>query len=50
MTAKLYQSRDWLVMQHHLKHKSLEEMAQMCGVKPLTIRRAMEKFDLRIIK
>lgn len=45
---KLYQSKNWLWMQHYTKKKTVEEIAQIAGVTPMTIRRQFEKFGMRI--
>lgn len=45
---KLYQSKSWLTLQHYTKKKSVDEIAAMCGVSHMTIRRAMENFKMRI--
>lgn len=50
MAPKLYKSIQWLKYQHYNKGKSIDEIAQMCNVKPLTIRRQFEHFGIKIAK
>ena len=50
MAVKLYNSKEWLKMQHYVKKKSLEQIAKECKVEPMTIRRKMDAFGLRIVK
>lgn len=47
---RLYNSKDWLKLQHYRRKRTIEEIADMCSVTPMTIRRAMEKFNMRISK
>jgi transposase len=48
--AKLYESKIWLRRQHITNGKSVDEIAAMCGVSHMTIRRKMENFGIRIVK
>lgn len=48
--AKLYKSKQWLLLQHHVKGKSLKEIAKECGVAEMTIRRHMDDFGIKIAK
>lgn len=50
MANKLYQSKAWLLMQYQTKGRSIEDIAKQCGVHPLTIRRQLNAFDIRIAK
>lgn len=50
MASKLYKSKQWLKYQHYNKGKSIDEIAQMCDVQPLTIRRQLEQFGIKIAK
>lgn len=50
MAVKLYDSKAWLQLQHHVKKKSIEQIAKECKVQPLTIRRKMDGFGIRIVK
>ena len=48
--SKLYKSEEWLKLQYYRRKRTIEEIADMCSVTPMTIRRAMEKFNMRISK
>lgn len=45
---KLYQSKEWLKLQHYTKKKSIDQIAKESGVSHMTIRRQMESFGMRI--
>lgn len=40
---KLYTSKDWLKLRYIVQHKSIQEMANECGVVENTIRNALKK-------
>lgn len=50
MAKKLYDSKAWLLRQHHHLDKSIDEIAKMCGVNSMTIRRKFKQFDIKIVK
>lgn len=50
MATKLYNSEDWLKYQHYNRGKSIDAIAKMCGVEPMTIRRKFQQFGIRIAK
>lgn len=50
MAQKLHDSSKWLKYQHYNRGKSIEAIAKMCGVQPLTIRRKFEQFGIKIAK
>lgn len=47
MPAKLYTSEKWMRLQYLRLRKSPEEIAQTCGVTPMTIYRYIDKFKLK---
>lgn len=46
MSVKKYLSRAWLVKRFLVDKKTIDEIAQECGVQPMTIRRQLNKFEL----
>lgn len=50
MASKFYTSEKWLRRQHYDLKKSVDEIAEICGVSHMTIRRAMDNFKMRIVK
>lgn len=47
---KLYKSKSWLMRKHHNEKKTLKEIADICGVAEMTIRRQMTAFGIKIVK
>lgn len=47
---KLYLNKAWLSRRLLTQKKTLKEVADECGVHELTIRRAAEKFKIKIVK
>jgi DNA-binding MurR/RpiR family transcriptional regulator len=47
---KLYLNEAWLKRRLVVQKRTLAEVAKECGVAELTIRRAAEKFGIRLVK
>ena len=47
MASKPYHSEKWMRLKYLRQRMSPEEIASLCGVTPMTIYRAIEKFKLK---
>lgn len=47
MAIKRYKSKSWLKRKLYRQHKTIEEIAKICDVNHMTIRRWADKFNLR---
>ena len=50
MAVKLYLNKEWLKRELLVKKKTPEQVAKEQGVGHMTIRRAAEKFGIRIVR
>jgi DeoR/GlpR family transcriptional regulator of sugar metabolism len=47
MSQKLYESERWMRLKYLRQRLSVEEIAEICNVKTMTIYRAITKFKLK---
>lgn len=50
MASKVYDSKNWLLLQHYQRGKSVDEIAALAKVAPMTIRRKMQQHGIKIVK